>query len=408
MNKQIKFFIKNLTRKILEILISIFTIRSHKIILMALRTPNVEIIKRTRDYFMHNTKYLSLYLNSQKQKDFKFVYLCDDEKMINLFKSIGFKKVFKRKSFKGIYYSLKAKYWLYDDGKFGVNTPLLSSGAICVNLWHGVPLKKIGNDIGVGINKKSLPKLQYLIWDLLRDKDSYYNVNSEYEQACYESAFLTDKEKIKILGSPRLDVLLHDIPNAELFMEEDFNNIKNFKAQGKKIFIYMPTFRDTGKDISGWLKSDKLKEFLHNNNIVLVCKLHFADKNSLDFELSEDFYKMDSDSDVYSILKYTDALITDYSSVYFDYLLLDKPILYYVPDLEEYQEKCRGFYRPYEELTAGIKTYNEDELINAMQNVVNGVDNYKGQREKLRDKMFKYQDGKNCERVVEWIKSLDK
>ena len=405
MYKQIKFFIKNIIKKILEILISIFTIRSHKIILMALRTPNVKIIKRIRDYFMHNTKYLSLYLNSQKQNVFKFVYLCDDEKMINLFKSIGFKKVYKRTSLKGIYYSLKAKYWLYDDGKFGVNTPLLSSGAICVNLWHGIPLKKIGYDITQ--NYKNYSPTMYKIWNCLLQKDSYYNVNSEYEQACYESAFLTDKEKIKILGSPRLDVLLHDIPNAEIFMEEDFNNIKNLKSQGKKIFIYMPTFRDTGKDISGWLKSDKLKEFLHNNNAVLVCKLHFADKNSLDFELSEDFYKMDSDSDVYPILKYTDALITDYSSVYFDYLLLDKPILYYSPDLEEYQEKCRGFYEPYEKLTAGAITQTEQELFNAMQNVIDGVDNYKEQRKALRDRMFKYQDGRNCERVVEWIKSLD-
>ncbi|MBQ2871928.1 CDP-glycerol glycerophosphotransferase family protein, partial [bacterium] len=213
---------------------------------------------------------------------------------------------------------------------------------------------------------------------------------------------------IKILGSPRLDVLLHDIPNAEMFMEEDFNNIKNFKTQGKKIFIYMPTFRDTGKDISGWLKSDKLKEFLHNNNAVLVCKLHPFDKNSLDFELSEDFYKMDSDSDVYPILKYTDALITDYSSVYFDYLLLDKPILYYSPDLKEYQEKCRGFYEPYDKLTAGAITQTEQELFDAMQNVIDGVDNYKEQRKALRDRMFKYQDGRNCERVIEWIKSLDK
>lgn len=407
MIKQIRFFTINILKKILEFIISHIFFRNKKLILMALRTPNVKIIKKTKDYFMHNTKYLSLYLNDNKNSGFKFIYLCDDNEMNKKFKSIGFKNVYPRKSIKGLYYSLIAKFWLYDDGKFGVNNPYLSGGATCINLWHGIPLKKIGYDMGVGINKKSLPKLQYLIWDLLRDKDSYYNVNSEYEQACYESAFLTDKEKIKILGSPRLDVLLRDIPNADLFMAEDFNNIKNLKLQGKKIFIYMPTFRDTGKDISGWLKSDKLKEFLHNNNAVLVCKLHFADKNSLDFELSEDFYKMDCDSDVYPILKYTDALITDYSSVYFDYLLLDKPILYYSPDLEEYQEKCRGFYEPYENLTAGAITQTEQDLFNALQNVIDEVDNYKEQRKALRDRMFKYQDGKNCERVVEWIKSLN-
>lgn len=191
-------------------------------------------------------------------------------------------------------------------------------------------------------------------------------------------------------------------------MEEDFAKIKSFKEAGKKLFFYMPTFRDTGKDISGWLKSNKLKEFLRQNNAVLVCKLHFADKNSLNFELTEDFYKMDSDSDIYPVLKYSDALITDYSSIYFNYLLLDKPILYYPIDLAEYQEKCRGFYEPYDKLTAGVKAYNEQELINAMQDVINGVDNYKEERKALRDRMFKYQDGCNCERVVEFIRSLNK
>ena len=115
---------------------------------------------------------------------------------------------------------------------------------------------------------------------------------------------------------------------------------------------------------------------------------------------------MNYDSDLYAVLKYMDAMISDYSSVYFDFLLLDRPIIYYVPDLEEYQEKCRGFYEPYENLTAGIKTRTEEELIDAMQDVINGIDNYKEDRKRLRDQTFKYQDGKNCERVVEWIKSL--
>lgn len=371
---------------------------------MGLRTPKVKIIKHTRDYFMHNTKYLMLHLRGNN--DFKVVYLCDSSAMRNHLYEAGLKNVYSRKSLKGIYYAIRAKYWLYDDDKFGLTNPLLSGGAICINLWHGVPLKKIGYDITE--NYKSYPPTVRQIYDLLRNKDDFYNVNSEYEQSCYETAFLTTKDKIKILGSPRLDVLFHDFPNQDLFMEEDFAKIKSFKESGKKLFFYMPTFRDTGKDISGWLKSDKLKEFLHQNNAVLVCKLHFADKNSLNFELTEDFYKMDSDSDIYPVLKYSDALITDYSSIYFDYLLLDKPILYYPIDLAEYQGKCRGFYEPYENLTAGVKAYNEQELINAMQDVINGVDSYKDERKALRDRMFKYQDGRNCERVVEFIRSLNK
>lgn len=402
MYKHIKFFIKNILRITLGFILSLFIKRDKNIILLSTRNA---FINKIEDYFLHNTKYLFL---KSSQFNIKSIWLCNNKKMIKEFNKRGYKNVYPRNSLKGIYYSLKAKYCFSDYGCTFVNNPIWFYGINSINLWHGIPLKKIGFDDMNMFNHRKLNKIIHKLWKILRVKDSYYIVNSKYEQACYESAFYLNKENIKILCSPRLDVLLHDIPNAEMFMEEDFNNIKSFKAQGKKIFIYMPTFRETGKDISGWLKSDKLKEFLHNNNAILVCKLHPFDKNSLDSDLVEDFYKMASDSDIYPVLKYSDALITDYSSIYFDYLLLDKPILYYPIDLEEYQEKCRGFYRPYDDLTAGVKAYNEDELVSAMNDVINGVDNYKEKRKLLRDKMFKYQDGKNCERVVEWVRSLDK
>ena len=404
MIKEIKFFIKSLIYMSFKFFISLISVRSKNIIVMGLRTPRTHLNCKSKDYFMHNTKYLYLFLKNNT--NLKLIYLCDDKKMIKIFNSYGYYNVYTRKSLKGIYYSLRAKYWLYDDAKFDVNNSFLSGGAVCINLWHGIPLKKIGFDMNN--NYKNYSPIKKIIFNLLRDRDSFYNVNSEYEQSCYETSFLTNKDKIKIFGSPRLDVLFHDIPNADIFMEEECAKIKSFKEQGKKLLFYAPTFRDTGKDISGWLKSKNLHEFLKQNNTILVCKLHFADKNSLNFDLPEEIYKMDSNADIYPVLKYSDALITDYSSIYFDYLLLDKPIIYYPIDLEEYQKICRGFYRSYEELTAGVKAYNEQELINAIQDVINGVDDYKEERKKLRDKMFKSQDGKNCVRVVEWIKSLDK
>ena len=106
------------------------------------------------------------------------------------------------------------------------------------------------------------------------------------------------------------------------------------------------------------------------------------------------------------MMQFSDCLITDYSSISFDYLLVDKPLIYYVPDLEKYQEQCRGFYSPYDEIIAGEKVTNDSELFNAINNVLHGVDNHKERRTGLRNKFFKYQDGKNCERVIDWIKSL--
>ena len=398
--KRIKFFILNIIRILLGKLLNCLIKRDENIFLFSCNPG------QTGDIFLHNTKYFYLYLNFVNKLKIKTVWLTNNNFMLEKLNNIGLKDVYTRNSLKGIYYALKAKYWFTDYIMSDTTYSILSSNAVGINFWHGIPLKKIGYD-DVHPIEKSLNKIQKYIYNLLVLKDSYYNTNSEYEQSCYETAFLTEKEKIQILGAPRLDALFRDFDNQQMFMEEDYNNIKSLYKQGKKLFFYVPTFRDTQKDISGWLKSENLHNFLHENNIVLVCKLHPFDKNSLDSDLVEDFYKMASNSDIYAVLKYSDALISDYSSVAFDYLLLDRPIIYHVPDLQEYQETCRGFYTPYEEFAVGEISYNEDNLISAMQDVINGVDNYKEQRKLLRDKMFKYQDGRNCERVVEWIRSLD-
>ena len=223
MYKQLRFFIKNVLKKSLTFLISVFSIRNKNIIILGLCTKNSD--KKYRDYFMHNTKYLFLYLSHTHTHNFKVVYLCDNPSMIKELKQISF-DVYSRKSLKGIYYKLRAKYWVYDNERKDLPCSCLSGGATCINLYHGIPLKKIGYDT---LRLKKHLNFYKKILHFLQLKDSFYNVNSEYEHSCYSSAFLTDKNNIKILGSPRLDVLLHDIPHSDLFMENDFASIKNFK-----------------------------------------------------------------------------------------------------------------------------------------------------------------------------------
>lgn len=394
--KKIRWFIKNSFIKIASILLHILIPRNKKYVIFNGK------FGKDHEIFLHNTKYLFLYMSNMKE--FHVSWLCDNKEMVKVFNKYGYRNVYSRKSLKGAYNALKSKYWLHD--LLPEDLPMLyTEGATIINPWHGTgSLKKCGND---DQNNVKYNRLEQKIINTFTLKDSFFNVDSEHEGKYRMQAFDAKEEQIVINGSPRLDVLFKDFEHQELFMEEDFNAIKQLKENGKKLFFYVPTWRDTKEDISGWLKSKRLDDFLSSNNAVLVCKLHPFDTNSLNFELSENFYKMNSDSDLYAVLKYMDAMISDYSSVYFDFLLLDRPIIYYVPDLEEYQVKCRSFYEPYENLTAGVKAYNEDELINAMQEVINGVDNYKEQRKALRDRMFKYQDGHNCERVVEWIKSLD-
>lgn len=254
--KKFLYVIIRLLQKLFGFIINIFIVRDSNLIILGNSPIPLFEGKSRSDNFLHNTKYLFLYANLST---LKVVYLCDNAEMIKKLKEKGFKNVYTRKSIKGVYYSLKAKYWFTDYHVETVTNLWLSYNAKIINLWHGIPLKKINNDIP-SVNydmSKLINKIRYLFLP----KEDFYIVNSEYEQNCYNTAFLKSKEYIKILGSPRLDVLLYDIPNSDLFMEKDFENIKKLKEQGKKIFIYMPTFRDSGKNVSGWLKSKKVKFF---------------------------------------------------------------------------------------------------------------------------------------------------
>ena len=392
---QICFFTRTILRITIFALINLIIKRDEHIVLFGCRKA------RKIDMFTFNTKYL--YLNQNKIKDLKLVWLCDDKNIVRELKQNGFKNIYGRKSIQGLYYSLKAGFWVTDNDVEGVNNSMFSFGATVINVWHGIPLKKIESDID---SRPKFPYLINLIYRFLKKKDDFYIANSEYDQEHFQTAFCTIKDKIKILGSPRLDVILKDIDKSYIFMNKDFNMIKHFKENSKKVFIYMPTFRDTGKDISGWLKSNKIKDFLKENNVIIVCKMHFNDASVLNSIVGDEFYIMHKDSDVYPVLKYSDALITDYSSINFDYLFVDKPIIYFVPDLKEYQEQCRGFYTPYEEFTMGEVAKNEKELLVAMHSVIYGADRYDEQRKKLLNKMFKYQDGNNCERFFELVRSI--
>ena len=397
--KYLVFFIRKMFCKLISIILSILIIRDKNIFLFSCST------NKKQDIFLHNTKYFYLHMNNFYRKQYKCIWLTDKPEMLRTFKKLGF-IAYNRHSIEGIFYSLRAKYWFTDIYKRDITYNILSHNAICINFWHGIPLKKIAYDAEKVHPIKKYKKTVFNIWNIMRDAENFYIANGLYDKQIYESAFITSNNNIQILGSPRLDILFNNIPGATIFVDNCYDSIKEYLKKGKKIIIYMPTFRDTGKNISQWLQSDKLKDFLIKNNILLICKLHPLDRTLPNCTSNEYLYIMDKESDVYTILKYTDGLITDYSSIYFDYLLLDKPIIYYSIDIEEYQEKCRGFYAAYEDLTAGIKVYSEKEILYALSDVISGKDEYKEQRKQLRDKIFKYQDGKNCERIIEWIRAL--
>jgi len=117
-------------------------------------------------------------------------------------------------------------------------------------------------------------------------------------------------------------------------------------------------------------------------------------------------YFLDPTLDIYPLLKEADLLITDYSSIYFDFLHLDRPIIFFVYDLESYKNE-RGFYFDFEKMTPGPKARTLKELIEKIEEIIlKGEDAYKIKRRKIRELMFDKEAGSACERLYNLISQI--
>lgn len=131
----------------------------------------------------------------------------------------------------------------------------------------------------------------------------------------------------------------------------------------------MPTFRDANPNFINDAIPDfnKLDEICKKNNVLFLLKLHLATNITFDITKWDNILLVPNHFDVYPLLPFTTTLLTDYSSVFLDYQLLKKNIVFYPYDLEEYLSNSREMYFEYDELTVGFKVYSFSELINLLE-----------------------------------------
>ena len=251
----------------------------------------------------------------------------------------------------------KAKYWVLNSNTRKFLKP--TEEQVYIQTWHGTPLKKIGLDVPGN-------DLDYAHEG---EKFSYMVSPSKYCSEKLVSAFgLQGREDIVLeTGYPRNDALF-------TFDQAKVNSILRELdvPRGKKIILYAPTFRDNKhSEVSGYenasgLDFDKLKEQIGDEYIILFRAHYFVAKN-MDFEKYKDFVIDVSDyEDVNDLYIISDMLITDYSSVFFDYANLKRPIIFYMYDYEDYKANARDFYLDQNELPGPI-TKTQDELVKAIE-----------------------------------------
>lgn len=231
--------------------------------------------------------------------------------------------------------------------------------------------------------------------------------SSEDIRECYAEAFNISMDKVKATGFPRTDMFFDEkiigSKKEELYQKYPF-------LKGKKVILFAPTYRGKKVEEANYdftkLNLDKIyKEF--KDEYVFVFKWHPALYNNIVFKNVEgydlskykDFYhELSSEREINDLLLVTDILITDYSSVIFDYVFMQKPIIYFTYDLEEYKNG-RGWYFPFDEYVYGKVVKTDDELIKAIK--LQDMEDAK--REKFVNKFLGACDGKSTEKTYNWI-----
>lgn len=277
-----------------------------------------------------------------------------------------------------IWYINRSNMVLLNDNNYVVSN-FKRKGVTVIQVWHATgAIKKFGNTI----------KRQYPI----RNYD-YVIANSSYWEEPYSAAFSVAKQAVKITGMPRVDHLV----DSEYIQTTKERLLKKYPILlGRKVILYAPTFRGniyqgfTGVDIN----CDKIMKSL-GKEYILIYKLHPLLKDNR-LENYKYAYNMNHE-DTHDLFTITDILVSDFSSIIFDFSLLRKPIVLYTPDLERYTSDV-GLFLEYKTQMPGNICYNEQELIQAIQVPYN-----KEEMEVFRNKFFTYQDGNNLSRVLSFI-----
>ncbi len=299
--------------------------------------------------FSDNSKYL--YLAMLESKKFKVYWVAHDTYTYNYLKKNNMPVL--KINLNMFFIAQKARFFITTHSLEDVYY-VKNKNTILINLWHGTPLKKMGFDSKVDAKKFSLQKKLGLF---KHEKIDFLCVSSKHTIDAFKSSFGIDKNKILPTGQPRNDIL-YKAKNDILFAQSIKNNVKErLKMQCDTIALYAPTFRDKHTCRLDLLK--ELQKIFKNNGIDLIIKLHPLDKDI------KHFGKIDID--IQELLIASDMLISDYSSVIFDYAILQKPIILFLYDIDEYKAQRDGFYIDIESLPF-YKCYNTSQIRENLQN----------------------------------------
>lgn len=318
---------------------------------------------REGNSFAENSKHIYLYANKIESSK-KFIWITKDNGVLNKLKNRNLPVVYMY-SIIGFWLILRANKLILSSSQNDVSYFRILPGRFkSIQLWHGSPIK----DFPFASKGKTLPgKLNTIFLKLQYYKYEFVLHTCKKTKWVFEKCFLT--KKVKVLGYPRNDCL---------FQPTNFENIPDLKKY-KKVFLYMPTFRDTKSSVAPFSKKglEKLNRFLRENEYILLTRKHFAEKNWKVEKSYSNILDVSKIGDAQELMSKADVVISDYSGTILDFCLLNRPIIFYPYDYKEYLLESREISIDYFKDLPGPFAYSEDELLELLKNTDNWFNNKK-------------------------------
>lgn len=310
-------------------------------------------------HYNYNSRYLFEYVKENLPEITPLFVINDPELRNSLSSKYGKQYFIETESIQGIRQALSAGVWFTSAGLPAYGTGLHKKRLI-INLWHGVPLKKIA------LLDPNLKKAARIYFKKIFSENYTCILTTSHELIpLMARSFAVSEDKIKVWGQPRNDGLFQKNDCREI-LGQLFPDLPEYT----KTVLYAPTFRDYGqvqlfpfKDFD----QKQLEAFLEEKNMLLFIRTHVAEQGSAAPYLGKRirFLGNEQAEDVTGILNIFDCLITDYSSIYIDYLLTDKPMIFLPYDRQQYLDG-RGMNFDYDDVTPGPKPETFNDFLDAL------------------------------------------
>lgn len=324
-----------------------------------------------------------------------------DKKYLHNFRGKDISSI-QRFSIRWFFVMARARYWV-TNSRMPKWVPK-PKHTIYLQTWHGTPLKRLAADMNE-VHMPGVTSEKYKQEFINETKSWDYLISpNAYSTEIFKRAFRFQKEVIES-GYPRNDFLYHCNDEKTIYTIKENYEI----PLDKKVILYAPTWRDDQFYEIGKYKFDleldlnRMRDEL-GDQYVIILRMHYLVAENFNLQPYKGFaFDFSNHEDIRELYLISDLLITDYSSVFFDYANLKRPIIFYVYDIEEYKEKLRGFYFEFEKHAPGPLVKTTQQVIDKIKTLEANDYLLPSSFDEFYEKFCYLESGQSACRVVEQV-----